>query len=481
VIGPDRGGNLIARRNSAWGLRGVVGAAAPEAAVVGRDMLMAGGNAFDAALAAALAETVLLPSKCGFGGDLVALVKRRDTPIEALVAIGTAPKGLARATQGGELPVTGPLSVGVPAAPQGYAALATLGDLPLGRVAGPALDFARCGFAWSPLSHDYSRRARRQLLANNPAGVVYLPSGKPIEADSWVRLPGLGRVLEEFVEHRGALFAGKLGRDVAATVLERGGVLTDEDLAAQRAEWCAPLEGKVDGRSIWVTPEPTHGPSLLQALERHDGGAWPATVEDQAARARRAIVERRRSSGDVVGAGGTSVVTAADQAGNAVVLVHSVSHPTFGSCVVVPGLDLVLGNRAGRGFTAEPDHPNAPLPGRRPVTTLHAWGLGAVDSGSLLLGGTSGGEQQMPWNLQVVERLLGGWTPAEAVLGSLWSVGQPDRDVSVEQDGDEHTSMGEPVPPLSQESGIQVVRTPDAAGVCHVVTDIRSVGGTAAA
>jgi hypothetical protein len=111
---------------------------------------------------------------------------------------------------------------------------------------------------------------------------------------------------------------------------------------------------------------------------------------------------------------------------------------------------------------------------------LHAWGLAPADDGPLIFGGTSGGEQQMPWNLQVVERLVGGATPAQAVLGPLWSLG-PDADVHVEDDGQDVRPDAAAVPPLSQESGIQVVRTPDADGVCHVVTDIRSVGGTAAA
>ena len=85
-----------------------------------------------------------------------------------------------------------------------------------------------------------------------------------------------------------------------------------------------------------------------------------------------------------------------------VVIVHSNSFPRFGSGIVVAGYDLVLANRAGRGFSPIEGHPNFPKAGRRPATTLHAWAAGGPDgAGVRLMGGTPGGANQMPWNAQI--------------------------------------------------------------------------------
>src|SRR5690606_35161165 len=129
---------VMAEQVTGRGARGVVAAAAPQAAALGAEVMRAGGNAYDALVAAALAETVLLPPKCGLGGDLIALRLRpgADVP-EALIAIGPAAAGLAAAVEAGGLPEVGPLSVGPPAAPAGYAALAAEGTRPLAELVAP--------------------------------------------------------------------------------------------------------------------------------------------------------------------------------------------------------------------------------------------------------------------------------------------------------------------------------------------------------
>src|SRR5690606_6447461 len=88
-----------------------------------------------------------------------------------------------------------------------------------------------------------------------------------------------------------------------------------------------------------------------------------------------AAIDRRSNTG-----GGTSMISAADAEGSVVTLIHSNSFPRFGSGLVVPQYDLVLNNRAGRGFTGEIGHPNFPRPGQRPLTTLHAWAVSRADS-----------------------------------------------------------------------------------------------------
>ena len=69
---------------------------------------------------------------------------------------------------------------------------------------------------------------------------------------------------------------------------------------------------------------------------------------------------------------------------------------------------MVLNNRAGRGFTSVPGHPNFPVPGRRPATTLHAWAVGEVGGRPALIGATPGGANQLPWNAELLADVVGG-------------------------------------------------------------------------
>jgi gamma-glutamyltranspeptidase/glutathione hydrolase len=122
-----------------------------------------------------------------------------------------------------------------------------------------------------------------------------------------------------------------------------------------------------------------------------------------------------------LGAGGTSMVGAADADGNVVVVLHSNSYPRFGSGIVVPEYDLVLNNRAGRGFSPTAGHPNFPVAGRRPATTLHAWMVADASGRPRLAGGTPGGDNQLPWNAQTLGQVVAGcWSPGLLVTSPRW-------------------------------------------------------------
>lgn len=409
VVGAEA---VMAEQSTGRGRRGVVVAAAPGAAAVGAEAMRAGGNAYDAAVAALLAETVLLPPKCGLAGDVIALaIEPGDAEPTALLAIGGAPRRLADAVRRDRrLPDTGPLSVGVPGAPAGYAALAARAVLPLARLAAPAIALARDGLAWAPICSLLCEESAGLVAQHNPGGTSYFPGGRPPEPGDVVALPGLARVLDAFVDAGADLYAGELGALVAERVQRAGGVIEHDDLTTARAEWCAPAHVRAvnAGWEVWATPAPTHGPSLLDAVASLDGpdadaGAVLRAVREAAAR-------RRATLGDPMVAASTSMVSAADSDGRAVVVIHSNSYPRFGSGLVVDELDLILANRAGRGFTAEEGHPNFPLPGRRPATTLHAWAAGPSDGddGVTHLGATPGGVNQMPWNAQTLRDLFAG-------------------------------------------------------------------------
>ncbi|MEO3857952.1 gamma-glutamyltransferase [Acrocarpospora sp. B8E8] len=389
---------VLAANAVAHGSLGVVGAGARTAAVIGAAALLDGGNAFDAVIAAGLAETVLLPPKCGLAGDVVALVLPAGRPApRALLSIGAAARRLPGALATRPLPRDGGLSVGVPGAPGGYAALAALGRLGLDRLARPAIELARRGIVWPELCAALAREADGLLARHQPTGCRYRPAAGPLKAGTLLRLPGLALLLGEFAERGAGLFHGPAGAVLAERVAAAGGVVGRDDLAVPTAEWAEPV--RQDG--IWATPAPTRGPALLAAL-----------------------AGERALAGGPIGEG-TSVVAAADNEGNAVVMVHSNSHPQFGSGLVAEPYDLVLSNRAGRGFHPDPGHPDGPAPGRRPPTTLHAWALDTRGTGRPdVFGATPGGEQQVPWNAQVLGDLMTtGPDDLGAILtGPRWSL-----------------------------------------------------------
>jgi len=428
---------VMAEQCTGRGRDGVVCAAAPLAALAGADALRAGGNAFDAAVAAALAETVLLPPKCGFGGDLIAIVlpAGADEP-EALVAVGGAPAGLADVAASGRWRDVGATSVGPPAAATGYAALAARGRLGRDRLAAPAIDLAVDGFPWATVCTRLAEQAAALVAEMQPEGCVYYPDGHPFAPGELVRLPGLARVLEEWVVRGERLLAGPVGDAIVAAVGLRGGVLDRSDLELVGAVWQPCASADVEGRRVWATPEPTHGPSLLDALtssrsvERSSDAATGAGGATAYAGVLAAIARRRRELADP---SGTSMVSAGDRDGNVVVVVHSNSFPRFGSGIVVREYDLPLANRAGRGFTPEPGHPNFPVRGRRPATTLHAWAVADAGGVPRWLGATPGGANQMPWNAQTVGRLLAGEeSPGALVTAPLWEWLPDDDGVRIE-------------------------------------------------
>ncbi|MFP3900420.1 MAG: gamma-glutamyltransferase [Acidimicrobiia bacterium] len=471
---------VMAEQCTGRGARGVVCAAAPLAAQAGAEVLRAGGSAHDAVVAMALAEGVLLPPKCGLGGDLVALsLAPGASEPEALLAIGAAPAALADAAAERGWRDVGPLSVGPPGAPAGYLALAERGRLPLDRLARPAVDLATNGFPWAPVATDLATQAAALVGEMHPEGCVYYPDAQPIAPGAVVRLPGLAAALGELVERRHDVLAGPLGDAIVRAVGQRGGVVSHADLAATRADWVPCATGRAGGLPAWATPAPTHGPSLLGAV----AGATPD--DDAGATYRRVLVAVASNREALADPAGTSMVAAADADGHVVVVVHSNSYPRFGSGIVVPEYDLVLANRAGRGFTFRPGHPNFPAPGRRPATTLHAWMVGDATGRPRLAGGTPGGDNQLPWNAQALGQVVAGcWRPGMLVTSPRWAWIPADDGVRVEQGFSEHdvAALAAAAPRVARAprwglpSAQQVVRVHRPGEAFEAAADPRTVG-----
>jgi len=404
----------MAEQCTGRGTLGVAVAAAPQAAHIGADVLGRGGNAYDAVVAMALAETVLLPPKCGLGGDLVAIATQRGGIPEALIAVGGAPVGLAAIVESGRWSDTGPTSVGPPGAPSGYEALAARGHLGLSTLARPAIGLASEGFPWAEVCNDLSNQSKSLVAQWNPNASTYFPEGESIATGSHVRLPGLARALEMFADDPAGFLTGEVGAAIVRTVADRGGVLSFDDLADVRSEWGRCESASIAGHTLWATPAPTYGPTLLAALTRVDDG------HDVGSEYTRFIAAMRANREALADPSGTSMISAVDVDGTAVTVIHSNSYPRFGSGLVVDDFDLILNNRAGRGFTPIAGHPNYPSRGRRPATTLHAWALRLAD-GDFFSGATPGGANQVPWNVQTIGQIVAGERePGVLVASPRW-------------------------------------------------------------
>ncbi|MEO1197815.1 MAG: gamma-glutamyltransferase [Pseudomonadota bacterium] len=445
-----------------------VSAGARLAVDIGLDILADGGNAFDAGVAMVLAEGVALPMKCGLAGDVVALVCHPDGDLECLISVGPGAGALDR----GAAPETvGPTSVGVPGAPAGYARLADRGRLPLSALAAPAVRAAREGVAWTPIAVSLTAEGEALLRRHND-DTAYLPDGRLPRVGETLRLPGLADLIDQFAQLGDALFFEANGQILCDRVRRAGGMLTPEDLRQRPAAWHAVDSHRfADGGVLAATPFPTHGPALLRAAA--------LAVDDRvdpviAARQARAAFKGHET--DLVAAG-TSVVTATDEDGASVVIVHSNSFPQYGSGLIVPAWELVLNNRPGRGFdkraSAAAHHPAAR---RVPPTTLHAWAL--LDDRSTLLGATPGGINQMVWNLQCVLEVRNGHAPADICRSPRWSLDANDQ-LAIEADHADRDRPGSRhAPPRTMTSAQQVIRLRD--GLADVAADTRT-GATAGA
>jgi gamma-glutamyltranspeptidase/glutathione hydrolase len=401
----------------------------PLATSAGLEAFEAGGNAVDAAIAAATVLPVAEPTDNGLGGDAFALVWH-DGELHGLNGSGRAP----RVVDEIRVDETGPRSVTVPGAVRAWADLAErFGRLGFDRALGRAADRARRGVACS---------AR---IAHKWAGASNAPFPAPPLGARFV-IPGLAETLERIAaEGADGLYRGPVAEAIASVSW-----LEEDDLAEHRSEWVVPLRYDYRGVEVCELPPNGQGAAALVGLALYDGLApglhtqieamklaladayahvadapWPeALLETEHLRARRALVHPESAlepSPSVLPRGGTTYLCAVDAEGTAISLIQSV-YGTFGSGVVAPGTGIVLQNRAA-GFVEEEGHPNQLAAGRRPFHTIIP---GMLLEGGSLLGpfGVMGGAMQPQGHMQVVLRLVDhGDDPQAALDAPRWRVG----------------------------------------------------------
>jgi len=442
-------------RYPVFGAKGMVATSNALAAQAGLDLLKQGGNAVDAALAAAACLTVCEPTANGIGGDAFALVAWQGK-LYGLNASGPAPRGIsleALKKQGyTEIPRYGFVPVNVPGAPAAWAALAErFGRLPLSQVFAPAVEYAEQGY---PVSSILSRQWNRawEIYKQNLKGEefrawfsTFAPGGRAPRAGELVRLPDHARTLRLIAETNGeAFYRGELAEKIDAFSRQHGGYLRAEDLASFKPEWVEPIGTKFGPVEVWEIPPNGQGIVALMALnilrgfdlgpeEKLTARAYHLQIEalklafaeaqrsvtdprhmqvspeyllsEDWAREKRQLIQEKAllppPSPEVKG--GTVYLCAADGEGNMVSLIQS-NYMGFGSGLVVPGTGIALHNR-GHNFSFDPQHINCLAPGKRPYHTIIP---GFLTAAGKPLGpfGVMGGFMQPQGHVQVVLNLV---------------------------------------------------------------------------
>ncbi|WP_305784010.1 gamma-glutamyltransferase family protein [Symbioplanes lichenis] len=421
-----------------------VALAAPHPAAVeaGRAVVAAGGNALDAALAAAAALTVVYPHQCSIGGDLIAVVRPAGGTPSAILSVGAAAQGIdvaALRVAGERMPMNGPLTVTVPGVVAGWAALAGLGArLSWADRLAPAIALASSG---AVVSAGLGRtiRTRPDIVEADP-GLAAVFGGLR-EGDTFVQ-PALAASLTAIARNWRTFYKGHLGHRLAAGLAALGSPLTVADLAAHTAEATEPLTATAHGAQWYAAPPPSQGATFLAVL----GATDLLTTSRRAQLARDALLgDPRTGPVDVDGlllrtartwdpvaagprpTGDTVAVTAVDADGTAVTLIQSVFQ-SFGAGLLEPDTGIVLHNR-GSMFSLDPQHPGRLSPGARPPHTLCP--SLALTGDTVLALGCQGGRSQ-PWILaQVAPDALTAPDPSTAVTRPRWVIGS--RDVGYDQ------------------------------------------------
>ncbi len=390
----------------------------------------AGGNALDAALAAALSLTVAYPNNCALGGDLIAIVCLADGATRVVNASGPAPAAVdaGRLLAADWIPIRGPDPVTVPGLLAGLGAIAELGaQRSWESQFEAAIGLAEDGFAVPPTLAAAIAGAAADLEADEGCRQVYFESGSPLRAGELLRQPALARTLRRIAAEGPAVFyGGELGAELVAFLRGAGSPISLADLAGFAPEVGPPLLADLDdGQTIATAPPNSQGfvlPLILQAPELREGpvdplGAGASALAGAFARGLAIREERLCDPAALSGGGDTVAVVTADDAGNSVSLLQSVFHG-FGAALLDPATGVLFHNR-GACFSADPDSPNAIAAGRRPAHTLMPC-MVLADGRPTIVVSTMGGSGQPQILAEIILRLRAGDSAAAALDAPRW-------------------------------------------------------------
>jgi gamma-glutamyltranspeptidase/glutathione hydrolase len=437
-----------------------------QGAEVGSRILHDGGNAVDAAVAAALVAGVVALPMCGIGGYGGHLIVGWPDGRAAAIDFNSAAPAAARddmfplSADGkvrGGINQFGWLAAGVPGTLAGLQlAIDRFGTRSLSQLIEPAIRFARDGFSLSDATASSIRNARGQFERDPGSARLFLPEGQPPAAGATFRNSLLATMLVQLAEANSvdSFYRGEIARHIAREFQKHGGLVTEQDLASYEARQVDPISIEWRGAIVHTSPLTAGGLSVLQTLNTLKSLAWdesdPADpkatqarvesmrlawhdrltllgdpegtdvplarllssdyAEVSADRVRQAVRRQRLIEGTTDGrsASGTIHLSAADANGMmaALTLTHGEG---FGARVTVDGLGLVLGHGMSR-FEPKPGHPNSPRPGRRPLNNMCPTIVFRQQRPVAALGATGG--RRIPNTLvDVLSQLLGRGRP----------------------------------------------------------------------
>jgi gamma-glutamyltranspeptidase / glutathione hydrolase len=270
---------FASRRSPVIGRGGMVATSQPLAVGAGLKILQSGGNAADAAVAAAAALNVTEPVMTGIGGDAFALYYQASTrQVFALNGSGRAPQGLSleRLQKEGfaeSLPPFHAYTVTVPGACAAWCDLVErFGRLSMAEVLAPARRLAEEGFPVAPLTAFYWRREAERKLSSAVNGVEMTIDGRGPRAGEIFRNPGLARTFDQVAKGgKKAFYEGPIAESISAVVQEAGGCLMQTDLAAHQSTWEEPIRAAYRDLHIWECPPNGQGLAALLALNLLEG------------------------------------------------------------------------------------------------------------------------------------------------------------------------------------------------------------------
>ncbi|HEY6409491.1 MAG TPA: gamma-glutamyltransferase [Ktedonobacteraceae bacterium] len=454
------------------GTRGMVACAHYLATQAGLSILTQGGNAIDAAIAANAVTTVVYPSTCSAGGDIFMLIwDAKSQQLHALNGSGRAPRGmtpeyfLSRNMQ--EIPETGPLSINVPGAVDGwFEALRRFGSLPAETIFAPAIAYAQEGMPVSPKLNAWLRRARRVLEPWESTRAVFLPADQPLQTGTILRQPHLAHTYSLLAkEGRDAFYDGPLARSITEYVQRCGGVLSLDDMQKHHSDWVEPLSTNYRGFDVYEFPPNSQGIAALQMLNILEGfnlkslGHQTADylhllleakklafadrdryVSDPAfvdvpvehllsktyAEEQRGRIDPKKATpyiaADLEKDGDTMFLCTADNQGNVVSLIQSLYHG-FGSGIIGGDTGVLLHNR-GSYFSLDPRHVNYLQPEKRTMHTL-APAMVFKQGVPYIALGSMGGDAQPQIHVQLLSAIIDfGLNIQQAISAPRWRSGR---------------------------------------------------------
>jgi len=426
--------------------KNVVACSQPLASQAGLEMIRLGGNAVDAAIASAIASTVVEPCANGIGGDAFAIVHDGEK-LYGINGSGKSP-ALMPTSIDGDIPSVGWLPVTVPGAVATWMDLhARFGTLTLSQLFAPAIAYARDGFLVSPQTATRWQNGTDRFRGERAWCDTFLFDGKPPEVGQMITLPDHANTLQEIAETKGeSFYRGPLAQKIEEAAIEGGGFLRKADLEAHQSIWVEPLSISVGDATFYELPPNGQGIAALIAMKIVQSAGIdlsncdnPGVLHVQIESMKRAFADAHAFvadpdiSGDcgdlledariakhcatmtneatVIDASAipryasTVYLATGDKNGMQCSFIQS-NFEGFGSGMVVPHTGIALQNR-GRGFSLDQKHPNSIGPDKRPFHTIIPGFL--VQGKGEFRGtpfGVMGGPMQPQGHLQVVCRMV---------------------------------------------------------------------------